>query len=64
MGLIVVVGLMLFGVSEAEFLETSVAQQEAGYEWNYVGKQTPSGTPALVAEGGNGEKYILFRLEK
>jgi len=64
MGLLVVVGMMLFSADNAEFIETSVAQQEAGYEWNYVGVQEPSGTPALVAEGGNGNKYILFRLEK
>jgi hypothetical protein len=64
MGAIVVIGMMLFGIDNAEFIETSNAQQEAGYEWSYVGKQEPSGTPALVAEGGNGEKFILFRLEK
>ena len=55
---------MMFSADNAEFIETSTAQQQDGYEWSYVGKQEPSGTPALVAEGGNGEKFILFRLEK
>ena len=56
--------MMLFSADNAEFIETSTAQQQDGYEWNYVGVQEPSGTPALIAEGGNGNKYILFRLEK
>lgn len=64
MGLLIIAGVMLFSASESTFIETSNNQLAEGYSWNYVGKQTPSGTPALVAEGGNGEKYILFRLEK
>ena len=54
----------MFGVAEAEFLQTSNAQQAEGYTWEYVGKQSPSGTPALTAKPENGDEYILFRLTK
>ena len=34
-----------------------------GYKWNWVGKNDPSGTPAITIDTGNNE-YILYRLEK
>ena len=64
MGLIIIAGFMMFGVAEAEFLNTSNAQQAEGYTWEYVGKQAPSGAPALTAKPENGDEYILFRLTK
>jgi hypothetical protein len=38
-------------------------QMKQGYEWNYIGKQKPSGVPAITMKS-NGDEYILFKLKK
>jgi hypothetical protein len=55
--------MSVFVVDNVEFLTTAEQQQKEGYKWAYVGKNYPSGTPALTIKNDN-EEYILFRLEK
>ena len=64
MGLLIIAGLMLFSASESEFIKTSNEQIGDGFMWSYVGKQEPSGAPALTIQPDNGDDYILWRLTK
>ena len=61
---ILVLVAALFSVDTAEFRNTANTQMKEGYSWNYVGKQTPSGSPAITIKPQSGDEYILFRLEK
>lgn len=54
----------LFVVDNTEFLNTAKEQQDEGYVWNYVGKSTPSGTPAITIKPNSGNEFILWRLER
>lgn len=56
--------LSIVAFDNQEFFETAEAQIIDGYNWEYVGKQAPSGAPALTVKPENGNEYILFRLEK
>lgn len=47
-----------------EFFAAVEEQVNDGYEWQYVGKQAPTGVPALTVKPEVGEEFILFRLEK
>ena len=53
----------IIGIDNKEFINTSSAQLTGGYNWTYVGKQAPSGVPAITLEA-NGEEYILWKLKK
>lgn len=65
MEVLLIATMGLFGFSNAEFFQTAEEQQAQGYEWHYVGKNAPSGTPALVIKPhGDGDEFILWRLEK
>ena len=61
---ILVLVAALFSVDTAEFRNTANTQMQEGYSWNYVGKQTPSGSPAITIKPQSGDEYILYRLEK
>lgn len=52
----------ILGIDNKEFIDTSSAQLTEGYNWTYVGKQTPSGVPAITLEA-NGDEYILWKLK-
>jgi len=52
----------IIGIDNKEFINTSSAQLTGGYNWTYVGKQAPSGVPAITLEA-NGEEYILWKLK-
>jgi hypothetical protein len=54
----------LFCGTNAEFLSTANKQYKQGYDWNYVGKTTPSGVPAITIKPQSGDEYILFKLKK
>jgi hypothetical protein len=54
----------LFAIDNKEFIDTSSEQLKQGYSWNYVGKNAPSGTPAITIKPENGDPYIIYRLEK
>ena len=56
--------LALFSIDIEEFRTTANKQMKEGYSWNYVGKQAPSGTPAITIKPQSGDEYILYRLEK
>ena len=60
--LVTVVSALWF-VDNSDFIKTSNEQIADGYKWNWVGKNEPSGTPAITIDTGNNE-YILYRLEK
>ena len=47
-----------------EFFAAVEDQVSDGYKWEYVGKQAPSGVPAITVKPEVGEEFILFRLEK
>ena len=61
--IILITIMSVFVVDNAEFLTTAEQQQKEGYKWKYVGKNYPSGTPALTIKNDDDE-YILFRLVK
>lgn len=54
----------LFVVDNAEFLHTAKEQQNEGYTWSYMGKSSPSGTPAITIKPDNGDEFILWRLTR
>lgn len=56
--------LALFATDNAEFFKVVNQQKAEGYVWNYVGKSTPSGTPAITINPQHSDEYILWRLEK
>ena len=56
--------LALFSIDTEEFRNMANKQMKEGYSWNYVGKQAPSGTPAITIKPQSGDEYILYRLEK
>ena len=53
----------MFSIDTQEFRETANQQMNDGYKWEYVGKQKPSGVPAITMKS-NGEEYILWKLQK
>lgn len=54
----------LWSNTNSEFIEVSDDQKSNGYDWEYVGKQEASGTPAITIETTNGKEFIFFRLEE
>mgnify|MGYP007072249989 CR=1 FL=1 len=54
--------LAMFSVDTQEFRETANKQMKEGYEWEYVGKTSASGVPAITMKS-NGEEYILWKLK-
>lgn len=50
--------------ANSQFIETSNEQIAQGYKWTYVGKQAPSGDPAITIQPENAEEFILFKLTK
>ena len=61
---IAVVVAAMFSMNTAEFRELANQQMSEGYEWHYVGKQKPSGVPAITIKPENGDQYILYKLKK
>ena len=39
----------LFFYDNAEFFDTVKQNQEDGYEWNYIGKTAPDGSPTRLS---------------
>jgi len=62
--IIVATFLALFATDNAEFFKVANQQKSEGYVWAYVGKSTPSGTPAITINPQHSNEYILWRLEK
>jgi|DEB0MinimDraft_6_1074348.scaffolds.fasta_scaffold66759_3 hypothetical protein len=62
--IIVATFLALFATDNAEFFKVASQQKSEGYVWTYVGKSTPSGTPAITINPQHSNEYILWRLEK
>jgi|TARA_A200000159_G_scaffold17251_1_gene14123 hypothetical protein len=62
--LLAVIFVALASANNAEFIERSNEQIAQGYKWTYVGKQAPSGDPAITVKPENGNEFILFKLTK
>ena len=62
--LLAVIVVAMFSHSNAEFIERSNEQIAQGYKWTYVGKQAPSGDPAITIKPENSDEFILFKLTK
>lgn len=62
--LLAVIFVALASANNAEFIERSNEQIAQGYKWTYVGKQSPSGDPAITVKPENGNEFILFKLTK
>ena len=62
--LLAVIFVALASANNAEFIERSNEQIAHGYKWTYVGKQAPSGDPAITVKPENGNEFILFKLTK
>jgi hypothetical protein len=50
----------MFMWENQEFFGTAESQTEAGYSWEYVGKTTPSGVPALTVLDSQKKRDNLF----
>jgi len=59
---IIILALGMFSMDTQEFRETANQQVKEGYKWTYVGKQAPSGVPAITLKS-NGDEYILWKLK-
>jgi hypothetical protein len=62
--LLAVIVVAMFSHSNAEFIERSNEQIAQGYKWTYVGKQSPSGDPAITIKPEHADEFILFKLTK
>ena len=62
--LIAVIFVALASANNAEFIERSNEQIAQGYKWTYVGKQAPSGDPAITIKPEHADEFILFKLVK
>jgi len=62
--LLAVIVVAMFSHSNAQFIERSNEQIAQGYKWTYVGKQTPSGDPAITIKPEHADEFILFKLAK
>jgi len=62
--LLAVIVVAMFSHSNAEFIERSNEQIAQGYKWTYVGKQAPSGDPAITIKPEHADEFILFKLAK
>lgn len=60
----IVLLLSIASASNAEFIERSNEQLAQGYKWTYVGKQAPSGDPAITIKPEHQDEFILFKLTK
>lgn len=61
------IGVLLLSIASADnadFIERSNEQLAQGYKWTYVGKQAPSGDPAITINPEHADKFILFKLTK
>ena len=56
----------LFSISERDFFDTAVAQQEQGYQWEQLAEcRAPDPTAkSLVMTTGTGTKLVCFKLVK
>ena len=62
--LLAVIIVAMASASNAEFIERSNEQIAQGYKWTYVGKQSPSGDPAITIKPEHADEFILFKLTK
>ena len=62
--LLAVIIVAMASASNAEFIERSNEQIAQGYKWTYVGKQAPSGDPAITIKPEHAEEFIIFKLAK
>ena len=62
--LLAVIVVAMFSHSNAQFIERSNEQIAQGYKWTYVGKQAPSGDPAITIKPEHADEFILFKLVK
>lgn len=53
----------LFAWDNADFFRAAAEQRAQGYHWEYVGRSTPAGTPAITMKIDDDE-YILYRLTR
>ncbi len=55
----------LFLFHNREFFDTALDEMQDGASWHYVGPQDLDPTAkSLPLEGGDGKKYILWKLKK
>lgn len=62
-GLIVLTTALWFSENTV-FVKTVEQQTNEGYQWHYIGKNKPSGVPAITIKPDNGNEYILFKMKK
>lgn len=54
----------VFSISNQEFIKTATKQMKEGHTWQFVGKQKPTGVPAITLRTFKNEKYIIFKLNQ
>ena len=62
LALVLMGGMFMF--DNQKFFGTAEEQVKNGYSWEYVGKQTPTGVPALPVLDSSGNEVIYYRLTK
>ena len=56
---------IMFYVDNKEFFDTAVQEMSSGASWEYTGPRPLDPTAkSLPLAGNDGEKFILFKLEK
>lgn len=54
----------VFAIDNQEFFATVEENIQDGYTWEYVGKQSPDGNPAITIKPEHGKEYILYKMTK
>ena len=64
MTLFAIIFTSLFAIDNKEFFDTVEQNKKDGYTWQYVGKQTPDGNPAITALDAQDNEVIYYKMTK
>jgi hypothetical protein len=54
----------LFAIDNKVFFDTVEQNKKDGFTWEYVGKQTPDGSPAITTLDAQNNEVIYFKMTK
>ena len=56
--------LSLFAIDNKVFFDTAEQNSKDGFTWEYVGKRTPDGSPAITTLDAQDNEAIYFKTTK
>ena len=56
--------LSLFAIDNKVFFDAAKQNSKDGFTWEYVGKTTPDGSPAITTLDAQDNKVIYFKMTK